>query len=219
MDLLEKVNNKLIKGHESLILTDKEREEIITKATKQFGKFLTTLGYDWENDPHMRQTPLRFTKAWVNELFAGNFKNIPTATSFEEEEEDLIYDNGVVIQKGIKIISKCSHHLEVISGVAHIAYKTDDKGTVIGLSKLNRLADYVARRPQVQERLTKQIHDVISKHIPGNKGVAVYLSCKHGCCSNRGIGHDSTMDTIFLSGDFKESPSLKQEFLFAIGNK
>lgn len=219
MEILEKVKKQLIKGHESLSLTDKEREKLIQKAEKQFGKFLTSLGYDWQNDPHMQNTPHRYTKAWINELFSGNFKDLPKITSFEDDDTTLVYNDGVVIQKNIEIFSKCSHHLEPITGLAHIAYKTNEKGEVIGLSKLNRLADYMARRPQVQERLTRQIHSLVSANIPNNKGVAVYLSCKHGCCSNRGIQHDSTMDTIYLSGDFKESPSLKQEFLFAIGNQ
>lgn len=218
MEICEKVKKQLIKGHESLALTDKEREKLIQKAEKQFGKFLTSLGYDWQNDPHMQHTPHRYTKAWVNELFAGNFRTSPNVTSFEDDNLMLAYNDGVIIVKDIKIISKCSHHLEEITGVAHIAYKTDDKAELIGLSKINRLADYAARRPQVQERLTRQIHNFISESIPSNKGVAVYLSCQHGCCSNRGIQHDSTMDTIYLSGDFKESSSLKQEFLFAIGN-
>lgn len=209
---------KLIKGHENLVLTDREKELLIKKASKQFGKFLSVLGYDWENDAHMKETPFRFTKAWVNELFSGNFKQAPRVTSFEEKDESLKYNDGVIIQRKIEIHSTCSHHLLEISGIAHIAYKTNNEGTVIGLSKLNRLADYIARRPQVQERLTRQIHDIISENIPGNKGVAVYLSCTHGCVSCRGIGHDSEMDTIYLSGDFKTSDSLKQEFLFAIGN-
>lgn len=207
-----------IKGHESISLNEKQRAKVIKKAAKVFGKYLTTLGYDWENDPHMADTPLRYTKAWVNELFAGNFKGDPNITSFKEEDEKLLYP-GSVIQKEIKILSKCSHHLETFYGVAYIGYIPNENGEVIGLSKLNRIADYYARRPQVQERLTKQIHDAISAYIPGNRGVAVYLSCYHQCCSNRGIAHNSAMDTFYPSGVFLENPSVKQEFLFSINLK
>lgn len=212
------MDRKLIKGHENLALSDKEREKLISKAEKQFGKFLTALGYDWQNDPHMQDTPHRYTKAWVNELFAGNFKPSPKVTSFHEENAALLY-NGIIIEKNVEIKSKCSHHVESFVGVAHVAYIPSDSGSVIGLSKINRIADFIARRPQVQERLTKQIHDELSTLIPGNKGVAVYVDCKHQCCSNRGIGHDSSMVTIEVSGLFRNDASVKQEFLFAINNK
>jgi GTP cyclohydrolase I len=209
------MNKKLIKGHENLSLTDKERERLIKKAEKQFGKFLTALGYDWENDPHMKGTPHRYTKAWVNELFAGNFKPHPRVTSFSEEDPELLY-NGLVCQTKIKITSKCSHHLETFQGVAHVAYIPADNGEVIGLSKLNRIADFLARRPQVQERLTKQIHDELNELIPDNKGIAVFILAEHQCCSNRGIGHDSKMGTIEVSGLFLDVPSVKEEFFFVI---
>lgn len=212
------MKRKLIKGHESVSLTDKERERLIKNGTKQFGRFLTSLGYDWQNDPHMSATPLRYTKAWVNELFAGNFRAAPKVTSFSEKDINLIYD-GLIIEKNIKIISKCSHHLESFIGIANIAYLPSEDGTVIGISKINRIADYLARRPQVQERLTKQIHDELSALIPGNKGVAVYIDCKHQCCSNRGIEHDSSMVTIEVSGLLRSDASVKQEFLFAMGNR
>lgn len=216
MEVITKKTKNLIKGHENLALNDKERLKLIKKGAKQFGKFLTSLGYDWQNDPHMKDTPMRYTKAWVNELFVGNFKNEPNITSFFEENLEMKYD-GIIIEKDVEIISKCSHHLETFKGVAHIAYMPNELGAVIGLSKLNRIADFCARRPQVQERLTKQIHDKISYYIPDNKGVAVFVSCKHQCCSNRGIGHDSTMDTIYISGVFRDIPSIKEEFLFSIG--
>ena len=101
--------NKKIKGQENLSLTEKEREKVIKKAAKVFGKYLSTLGYDWENDPHMRDTPNRVTKAYVEEIFAGNFKPYPKVTSFEDEDKDLAY-TGMVVQTNIAIKSMCSHH-------------------------------------------------------------------------------------------------------------
>lgn len=212
------MEKKLIKGHESVALTEKQREKLINKAGKQFGKFLTTLGYDWENDPHMKGTPHRYTKAWVNELFGGNFRPDPKVTSFAETDETL-KGEGIIIDKDIEIISKCSHHLETFKGVAHVGYFPAPDGTVIGLSKINRICDFVARRPQVQERLTKQILDELNAAIPGNQGIIVYVDCGHQCCSNRGIGHNSSMVTIEASGMFRENSSVKQEFLFAISNR
>lgn len=210
------MTKKLIKGHESVDLSQKERDALIKKGAKQFGKFLTALGYDWENDPHFKDTPNRFTKAWVNELMIGNFSASPRTTSFQEEDSQFKKDT-LVVQKNIEIKSKCSHHLESITGVAFIAYLPSKEGNLIGLSKLNRIADWVSRKPQVQERLTIQIHDEVSKMIPDNQGVAVYVSCKHGCVSCRGINQDSSMDTIHISGEF-HNPSMKEEFLFAISN-
>lgn len=209
---------KKIKGQESLNLTDKEREKVIKRASKVFGKYLTALGYDWENDPHMSDTPMRVTKAYVNEIFAGNFKPYPKVTSFEDENKDLEY-TGMVVQTDIEIKSMCSHHFLAFNGVCHIAYIPGDDGKVIGLSKLNRLADYCARRPQVQERLTKQILLEIDKAIPNNRGVAVTVIAKHSCCSNRGIGHNSTMKTTELKGVFKTDNSAKEEYLFYIQNQ
>ena len=208
---------KLIKGHENLGLTDKEREKLIKKAEKHFGNFLTAMQFDWENDPNMADTPHRVTKAYVEELMAGNFKPAPKVTSFEDEDKTLLY-KGMVCQTHIEVKSLCSHHFLGFTGKCHIAYLPSDTGAVIGLSKLNRLADFCARRPQVQERLTKQIHDMISENIPNNKGVAVMIEAKHSCCSSRGIGHDSTMKTCIISGAF-EDPSVKNEFLFYISTK
>lgn len=91
-----------------------------------------------------------------------------------------------------------------------------ESGTVIGLSKLNRIADWCARRPQVQERLTNQIQNYINKFIPDNKGIAVIIEAKHQCCSNRGIKHDSTMKTMVVTGAFRENESIKQELMFLL---
>lgn len=217
--MINKGNNehkKLIKGFENIPLDEKGREKLISKSEKYFEKFLTSLGFDWQNDPNMMETPHRVTKAYVEEILFGNFHPMPKITAFEDTDKDMIYD-GIICQTDIEIKSICSHHFMQFSGVCHIAYLPDaDKGTLIGLSKLNRIADFYARRPQVQERLTKQIHDAISNEIPKNRGVAVMLECKHTCCSHRGIGHNSTMKTTYVSGSFRSESSIKDEFLFAI---
>lgn len=211
------MTEKKIKGHEALALTDKEREKVISRAEKHFGKFLTALGFDWENDANMKATPHRVTKAYVQELMAGNFKPAPNVTSFEDDDPELNYQ-GIVYQTKIDIKSLCSHHFLPFSGYAHIGYMPSESGAVIGLSKLNRLADFCARRPQTQERLTMQIHKMISDHIPENRGIAVMITAGHTCCSNRGIGHDSVMKTMHVSGVFKDISSIKEEFLFMINS-
>ena len=211
--------NRKIKGHENLGLSDKERAKLIKKAEKQFGNFLTALNYDWKNDPNMSETPHRVTKAYVEELFAGNFKPKPKITSFTDDSEPNLMIDGIVLQQNIQIISNCSHHFLPFTGVCHIAYMPEESGTVIGLSKLNRIADFCARRPQVQERLTKQILNMISDEIPGNKGVAVFVTAKHSCCSNRGIGHDSTMKTFEVSGVFRDDKSILDQFMFMLNQK
>jgi GTP cyclohydrolase I len=149
---------------------------------------------------------------------AGNFTKAPKVTAFEETIPGLKY-NQIIVQKNIDIKSKCSHHLETIIGKAYVAYLPGESGMVVGLSKLNRIADYYSRRPQVQERLTVQIHNALNDAIPDNRGIAVYITSKHGCVSCRGIQHDSTMDTIEISGVFEHNPSAKDEFLFAINHK
>lgn len=217
-EIIEKVKKELIKGHESLELSDKEREKIIKNAEKYFGKFLTALRFDWENDANMSATPHRVTKAYVQELMAGNFRPKPNVTSFEDEDPELNYA-GIVYQTKIDIKSLCSHHFLPFNGYAHIGYMPSVSGEVIGLSKLNRLADFCARRPQTQERLTMQIHDMIAQHTPGNRGVAVMIEAGHTCCSNRGIGHNSVMKTMHVSGVFVEDASIKQEFLFMVNSK
>lgn len=212
---MAKTSIRKIKGHESLELSEKEREKIIKNAEKYFGKFLTALRFDWENDANMVDTPHRVTKAYVQELMAGNFRPRPNVTSFADDDKQLDY-GGIVYQTKIEIKSLCSHHFLPFSGYAHIGYRPS--GSVIGLSKLNRLADFCARRPQTQERLTMQIHDIIDKYTPGNRGVAVMIEAEHTCCSNRGIGHDSVMKTMHVSGTFCDS-AIKEEFLFMISNK
>ena len=208
---------KLIKGQDNLVLTDLQRERLIKKAAKQFGKFLTAMGYDWQNDPHMNDTPTRVTKAYVNELFSGNFHPEPKSTSFEDPDKVLAY-GGMVTQTNITLKSTCSHHFLPFTGKCHVSYIPGEDGKVIGLSKLNRIADFCARRPQVQERLTKQILLGLKKVLPEAKGIAVTIVSKHSCCELRGIQHNSEMVTTELDGVYHK-PEVKSEYFFGIQNK
>lgn len=180
----------------------------LKKASEAYGQFLTALGFDWQNDPHMKDTPNRVSKAWVQDLCRGVFTEGPKISTFENDGGY----TGVVFQGDIEVVSMCSHHNLAFTGKAYVAYIPQEHGSVIGLSKINRIVEYYARRPQVQETLTSQIHKALEELLPENCGIAVHLQCKHTCCSNRGVGHDSTMKTTLLSGAFKEEDSARNEF-------
>lgn len=180
--------------------TEEEKNQIITNAAAAYARYLDALGFDWRNDPHSQNTPMRVAKAFVNDFAKGCYNEPPNITAFTNTGE---YD-GMVCQNNIKVISLCSHHHALFAGKAHCAYIPSPDGKVIGLSKLNRIVDWFARRPQVQESLTMQIHNYIDEVCEGNKGVAVMIECNHTCCSARGIEHDSTMRTARMSGAFHE---------------
>jgi GTP cyclohydrolase I len=169
-------------------------------AEEAYGKFLEALGFNWKQNPHMEDTPRRVAKAWVHDLARGCFENEPKITAFENDGQ---YD-GMVCQTNIPVISMCAHHNLPFMGYAHVAYIPSPDGKVIGLSKLNRIVDYICRRPQVQETLNMQVHKFIDEVCEGNKGVAVMVEANHTCCSLRGIKQNSSMRTARMSGAFHE---------------
>ena len=188
-----------------------EKEKIINKAAKEYAKFMDVLLPDWKEDKNMVDTPMRVSRAFVEDIFSGLYDDNFKITAFPNDGYD-----GLVMQCNIPVKSICSHHHQIIDGIAHVAYIPGD--TVIGLSKLNRTVDYFARRPQLQETLTIQIHDFISNICIGNAGVAVIIKAKHACCSHRGIKHDSDMQTIKISGAFKDDSKVREEFYSLIQN-
>lgn len=200
-------NQKLIFSNGNQPLTDQERAERIREASQHYGNFLTSLGFDWENDPNMSDTPLRVTKAYINELFEGCFTEPPKITTFDNATNG--YD-GMVFSGNIEVCSMCSHHLLNFTGKAHVAYIPGKK--VIGLSKLNRAVEWFSRRPQIQEGLTQQIFDFLNQVCEGNEGIAVVIEAEHSCASCRGVRHKSIMKTSKLSGSFKTSAETRAEF-------
>ena len=200
-------NTDLILSNGNLPLTDDEKQRRIAEAKVHYGNFLTALGFNWQTDPNMQDTPNRVTKAYLNELMSGCFTDAPKITTFEEASSG--YD-GIVFQGNIEVCSMCSHHLLAFTGKAHVAYIPGSQ--VIGLSKLNRIVEWFARRPQIQEGLTMQIHDYLQKVLPDNQGLAVLIEANHTCASCRGVRHESTMKTSKLSGAFKEFPETRGEF-------
>jgi len=181
--------------------TPEETTDLIERAAIAYEAYLDALGFDWRNDPNSSNTPLRVAKAFVTDLAMGCYTEPPKVTAFDNVDK---YD-GIVCQNNIKVVSLCSHHHASFTGVAHVAYIPSAKGKVIGLSKLNRIVDWFARRPQVQENLTAQIHEYVNKVCERNNGVAVLIEANHSCCSNRGIKHDSTMRTARMSGAFLDN--------------
>ncbi|MGE3262871.1 MAG: GTP cyclohydrolase I FolE [Bacteriovoracia bacterium] len=185
-------------------LTDEQK---ITKISENFKEIMETLGLDLTDDS-LKESPRRVAKMYVQELFRGlKPANFPKMTVIENK---MLYDQMVVV-RDVKVISLCEHHFVTIHGTAHIAYIPSHG--VIGLSKINRIADYFSRRPQVQERLTKQIVDSLC-HILNTEDVAVYIKAKHYCVISRGV-EDINSETITtdLRGAFRNNSETRQEFL------
>ena len=191
--LLEKSNGNITR-------TEEEKQYMIEQAAIYYGQFLNALGFDWTKDPHSANTPKRVAKAWINDLIAGSVNPEPVITSFPNDEGY----TGLICQTKIPVMSMCAHHNLTFSGVAHVAYIPGKEKTdmVVGLSKLNRIVDFYSRRPNIQESLTKQIHDHIDKLCIGNRGVAVVVESQHNCVKCRGIKQDSVMKTSQMSGYF-----------------
>jgi GTP cyclohydrolase I len=188
--------------------TDKEKQLIIKRAAKAYEKYLDALGFDWRNDPNSSNTPMRVAKAFVNDIASGCYSEPPSVTAFPSEGYD-----GVIAQCNIPVKSLCSHHHLAFTGVSHVAYIPSKEGKVIGLSKLNRIVEFYARRPQIQESMTRQIVEAIDKVCEGNLGVAVVVKAQHTCACLRGVKHDGCfMITSKLTGDFMTDEKTRNEF-------
>ncbi|MCH7783790.1 MAG: GTP cyclohydrolase I FolE [Bacteroidetes bacterium] len=184
-------------------LSDIEKIALIKKDVENI---MHTLGLDLTDDSLMG-TPSRVAKMYVEEIFSGlHPDNKPNASTFKNK-----YKYGeMLVEKNISLYSTCEHHLLPIVGKAHIAYISS--GTVVGLSKMNRIVDYFAKRPQVQERLTMQIVNELQK-VLNTKDVACVIDAKHLCVNSRGIRDiDSSTLTSEFSGKFKNS-EIRREFL------
>ena len=188
-------------------LTSAEKKE---KITALFTEIMNTLGLDLTDDS-LCETPHRVAKMYVDEIFYGlETSKFPKITIVENK---FGYDHAV-IEVNIVTNSHCEHHFVPIIGKTHIAYIPKDK--VIGLSKLNRIVDYFAKRPQIQERLTLQIHQSLV-NILETEDVAVVTDAMHACVKTRGIKDVTSMTrTSKLSGAFKADTCHRAEFLNTI---
>ena len=203
------MEKKLKHANGNMPLFQTEQETMIEEAAEHYGRYMDALKIDWRNDPNSSDTPMRVAKSFVNDLAQGCYNHEPKITAFDNVDG---YD-GMVFQGNIKVNSFCSHHHLPFIGVAHTAYIPSKEGKIIGLSKLNRIVEHYARRPQVQENLTMQIHDHINEVCTDNLGVAVMLSAGHMCACVRGVKHDATMKTSKLSGEFmRDGSKSRSEF-------
>lgn len=176
---------------------------------KHFKEIMLIMGLDLEDDS-LKGTPHRVAKMYIKEIFSGlNPNNKPKIALFENKYKY----NEMLVEKDITFYSNCEHHFVPIIGRAHVAYIAN--GQVIGLSKINRLVQYYAKRPQVQERLTNQIGEGLKEALQ-SEDVAVWIDAKHLCVSMRGVQDvSSSTITSFYSGKFREEQT-RNEFLKSI---
>ncbi len=181
-------------------------EEKIEQIEVRFREIMDILGLDLTDDS-LSGTPRRVAKMYVQEIFKGlNPANRPVARTFSNKYNY----SEMLVEKNINVNSTCEHHFLPIVGHAHVAYISN--GTVIGLSKINRIVEYYAKRPQVQERLSRQIAEDLKK-ILGTEDVAVLIEAKHLCVSSRGIEDESSSTvTVDYHGAFLD-PNVREEFL------
>lgn len=188
---------------DAFAISDDAKIELIKKDVESI---LITLGMDLTDDS-LKGTPNRVAKMFVKEIFGGlNPNKKPNSSTFENK-----YQYGeMLVEKNITLYSTCEHHLLPIIGKAHVAYISN--GTVVGLSKMNRIVDYFAKRPQVQERLTMQIVQELKK-VLNTEDVACIIDAKHLCVNSRGIRDvESSTVTSEFGGKFKEVAT-RREFL------
>ena len=182
-------------------ISDGEKKK---KIAILFEEIMDVLGLDLSDDS-LKGTPERVAKMYIDEIFSGlNPKNKPKVALFDNKYQY----NQMLVEKDITFYSNCEHHFVPIIGKAHVSYISS--GKVIGLSKLNRIVHYYAKRPQVQERLTNQIAEEL-KGILGTEDVAVIIDAKHLCVSSRGIKDDASATvTAFYGGAFNNSEKIAE---------
>ncbi|WP_044404096.1 GTP cyclohydrolase I FolE [Lacinutrix sp. Hel_I_90] len=182
-------------------MNDAEKKE---KIAGLFEEIMDVMGLDLTDDS-LRGTPNRVAKMYIDEIFSGlNPNNKPKIALFDNKYQY----NQMLVEKNITFYSNCEHHFVPIIGKAHVSYISS--GKVIGLSKLNRIVQYFAKRPQVQERLTNQIANEL-KLILETEDIAVIIDAKHLCVSSRGIKDDtSTTVTVYYGGAFKSQAKITE---------
>lgn len=190
-------------------MVEVDDETKLARIEENVRDMLENLGLDLTDDS-LEETPMRVSKMYVKEIFAGlNYDNFPKCTTVENK---FSHGDEFVLEKDITLFSDCEHHLRPIIGKAHVAYIPGEK--VLGLSKLNRIVQFFAQRPQVQERLTQQIAEALA-FIVGSDDVMVVIEAGHTCVSQRGI-KDTNSSTVTAAalGQFGEHNStLRREVM------
>ena len=188
-------------------------DQKVEMIEEDFRHIMETLGLDLTDDS-LKGTPKRVAKMFVKEIFGGLLPDRKPGMSTFENKYNY---NQMLVEKDIVVYSTCEHHFLPIVGRAHVGYIS--KGKVIGLSKMNRIVEYYAKRPQVQERLTMQIVKAMQDAL-GTDDVACIIDAKHLCVNSRGIKDiESSTVTAEFGGAFKESEQLRKEFIAYIGMK
>ncbi|QIQ41187.1 MAG: GTP cyclohydrolase I FolE [Buchnera aphidicola (Aphis urticata)] len=201
--LSKDLENPILKEYNGI--EEKERELLIAKYIH---KIMHILNLDTKNDS-LKNTPYRISKMYNKEIFSGlDYKNFPKITFIE----NVIKSNDMIIVRDIILMSTCEHHFITIFGKATVAYIPKNK--IIGLSKINRIVQFYSKRPQIQERLTKQIL-VVLQTLLNTKDVAIILNMNHFCVKARGICDiNSTAITSSLKGLFQTKKSIRDQFFF-----
>ena len=191
----------------SQVLDAGDKEALIDNAAVAFEGVLDALLIDRENDPNSKGTAKRLAKMYFNEIMAGRYDVMPSATAFPNDSDDR-YEGMLVVRSELK--SMCSHHHQPVAGIAYIGIIAADK--LIGLSKYTRIAQWCARRGTLQEELANDIAREIQLATDAEH-LGVYIQATHGCCENRGIMATSSLtQTTVLRGAFKDDMGTKKEF-------
>lgn len=205
----QSIHEYLVKqGVETPVVDNKlSRTDKIEVIEKHFTKIMEALGLDLTDDS-LQDTPKRVAKMYVNEIFWGlDYDAFPKCTAVDNKMK---YDE-MVVERNINVQSNCEHHFVVIDGLATVGYIPNQK--VLGLSKINRIVEYFAKRPQIQERLTEQVFHALQA-ILETDSVAVVVDAQHYCVKSRGVEDTGSYTvTSKLGGVFKSDPSVRTEFM------
>ena len=182
------------------------------EVAEAFEDVLKALVINTTDDHNTKATAQRVAKMFVHEIFRGRYYPPPEVTSFPNAKQyDQIYMTGP-----ITINSTCAHHFQPITGQAYVGVFPGKR--VVGLSKFNRIVDWIASRPQIQEEMTEQIADMVEKETEA-QGVAVVIKAEHFCMTARGVKeHESEMMTSVVRGMFRDEPATKAEFFSLLNN-
>jgi GTP cyclohydrolase I len=208
-ELGQKIHEHLVKMGVETPTKDNslDRKEKIDVIEAHFNGIMRALGLDLEDDSLM-DTPKRVAKMYVNEIFWGlDYDAFPKCTTVANKMK---YDE-MVVERNVNVQSNCEHHFVIIDGLATVAYVPNEK--VLGLSKINRIVEYFAKRPQIQERLTEQVFHALC-YILETDNVAVMIDAQHYCVKSRGVEDTgSSTVTTKLGGGFKTDAAARAEFL------
>jgi len=211
-ELGKKVHEHLISLGLETPMTDKVNipmDDKISLIKEKFTEIMDVMGLDLTDDS-LIDTPNRVAKMYVREIFYGlDYSNFPKCTKIENKMRN---NGSFLLEKNINVQSNCEHHFVVIDGLATVAYLPKD--VLLGISKLNRIVQFFAKRPQVQERLTEQIRATI-QYVAQTEDVAVYIDAQHYCVKSRGIeDQNSATVTLSVGGSFAaEGSEIRKEFL------